>query len=490
MKSLLFLLIASAFHTQVNAVKAEDFKRCDQSGFCARNRAYADVATAETGLSVVAESLKWDQLKAGKVTGKLERKGDGAVELLFELNVYGDGLDGSMVRMRVDESNATARPRYKVQNVLINDGKQLKPRDLTKAARGGSYMLSFKGGYLKLGLYPFTLDMYVGSELVAMLNHRNWFQFEHQREKPAPESEKVTPVDVLTDDSIATSDEVTDHDLEAVTVDEGPKDDMNSKLTQGMWEETFGSNTDSKPYGPASIAMDVTFAHSNNVYGIPQHAANLSLKSTRAGGEASFSDPFRLYNLDVFEYEIDKSEALYGAVPFLISHAKNSVTKVPQTVGFFWMNAAETWIDIIKESHADESLFFQTPDKKPLGSRSTTAHWISESGSMDFFVLLGPTAKQVQRQYAMLTGTQALPSLWSLGYHQCRWNYVDIPDVRQVHQGFEDYDIPVDVFWLDIEHTDDKKYFTWHDSKFIEPLKMIGEVAEKGRKVIIALGNY
>ena len=33
---------------------------------------------------------------------------------------------------------------------------------------------------------------------------------------------------------------------------------------------------------------------------------------------------------------------LYGAIPFMQAHRKNS------TVGVFWLNAAETWIDIVK----------------------------------------------------------------------------------------------------------------------------------------------
>ena len=30
---------------------------------------------------------------------------------------------------------------------------------------------------------------------------------------------------------------------------------------------------------------------------------------------------------------------------------------------------------------------------------------------------------------------------------------------------FDEHDIPMDVMWLDIEHTDGKKYFTW-DARF------------------------
>lgn len=49
------------------------------------------------------------------------------------------------------------------------------------------------------------------------------------------------------------------------------------------WEETFGGNTDSKPKGPESVGLDITFPGYEHVYGIPGHASSLSLKQTRYG---------------------------------------------------------------------------------------------------------------------------------------------------------------------------------------------------------------
>ena len=48
----------------------------------------------------------------------------------------------------------------------------------------------------------------------------------------------------------------------------------------GLWEETFKSHTDSKPHGPSSVGMDISFVNSNHVYGIPEHADSFSLKET------------------------------------------------------------------------------------------------------------------------------------------------------------------------------------------------------------------
>jgi len=34
----------------------------------------------------------------------------------------------------------------------------------------------------------------------------------------------------------------------------------------------------------------------------------------------SGGDPYRLYNLDVFEYEVDSKMALYGSIPLMLAH--------------------------------------------------------------------------------------------------------------------------------------------------------------------------
>ena len=66
--------------------------------------------------------------------------------------------------------------------------------------------------------------------------------------------------------------------------------------------------------GPESIGLDTSFINFSHVYGIPEHADSLALKSTVG------SEPYRLYNLDVFEYDLDMRAALYGSIPFVVAH--------------------------------------------------------------------------------------------------------------------------------------------------------------------------
>lgn len=51
----------------------------------------------------------------------------------------------------------------------------------------------------------------------------------------------------------------------------------------------------------------------------------------------------------------------------------------------------------------------EPPGKKSKISPQTDVRWISESGTIDCFILLGPTAAHVFSQYAQLTGTENSP---------------------------------------------------------------------------------
>lgn len=231
--------------------------------------------------------------------------------------------------------------------------------------------------------------------------------------------------------------------------------------TKDMWEENFKEHHDTKPYGPMSVGTDILFPLSSHIYGLPEHASSTQLKDT-IGPDPHYAEPYRLYNLDVFEYELDETMALYGEVPLIVSQSLHS-----GSVGVFWFNPSETFVDV-----------------ENVRAQGAKTHWISESGVFDLFLLPGPNPKSLYEQYARLTGRVSLPPMFSLGYHQCRWNYRDEPDVYQVHGMFEELDYPYDVLWLDIEHTDGKRYFTWDHSRFPDPTKMQKTLSDQGRKMV------
>lgn len=57
----------------------------------------------------------------------------------------------------------------------------------------------------------------------------------------------------------------------------------------------------------------------------------------------SGEDAYRLYNLDVYGYEIHNKMGIYGSVPYLLAH------KLGRTLGIFWLNSSETLVEINTE---------------------------------------------------------------------------------------------------------------------------------------------
>lgn len=170
---------------------------------------------------------------------------------------------------------------------------------------------------------------------------------------------------------------------------------------------------------------------------------------------------------------------LYGSITFMQAHRKGS------SVGIFWLNAGETWVDIVKSKTS----------KNPLslgigGKTDTQTHWFSEAGLLDIFVFLGPTPKDIVHAYSDLTGYTTLPAEFSIAYHQCRWNYVSDEDVRDVDRKFDKYSIPYDVIWLDLEYTDEKKYFTFDPHTFPDPLGMETQLDSHSRKLVLLIDPH
>lgn len=168
----------------------------------------------------------------------------------------------------------------------------------------------------------------------------------------------------------------------------------------------------------------------------------------------------------MFEYILDSPMALYGAVPFMLSH------KLGQSAGVLWLNSAEMWVDVEKQK------------------KGASTHWMSESGLVDLFFFLGPSQTDVFNSFTKLTGRPQLPQKFAVAYHQCRWNYNTEQDALDVDAKFDEHTIPYDVLWLDIEHTDGKRYFTWDKQKFPNPEEMQKTLSEKGRKMVTIIDPH
>ncbi|XP_045304019.1 neutral alpha-glucosidase C isoform X5 [Leopardus geoffroyi] len=420
------------------AVDKNIFKDCSKIAFYRRQK--QQLSTKSTYQALLDSATK------GKDSTKFQILNEATkVPLLAE--VY--GIEGNIFRLKINEETPL-KPRYEVPDVVTSKPRTV--RLISSSGDAGSLVLADGKGDLKCHITanPFKVDLVSEEEVVMSINSLGHLYFEHLqvplKKRATKENKEDTSVDASQEN----------------------QEDL------GLWEEKFGKFVDVKVNGPASIGLDFSLHGFEHLYGIPQHAESHQLKNTGDG------DAYRLYNLDVYGYKIHDKMGIYGSVPYLLAH------KPGRTLGIFWLNASETLVEINTEPAVKYTLTQMGPvaAKQKVRSR-TDVHWMSESGIIDVFLLTGPTPSDVFKQYSYLTGTQAMPPLFSLGYHQCRWNYEDEQDVKAVDAGFDEHDIPYDVMWLDIEHTEGKRYFTWDKKRFPNPKRMQELLRNKKRKLVV-----
>lgn len=484
----LLLALLLCFSATV-AVDRSKFRKCSDAKFCKQHRQKDQTNKRHSNYKIDASSITYQN--NGWVKASIENDG---MPLVFSLAAYQSGA----LRFRITEEVE----RWEPPEILLKEGlvasniELLESGDvrIPSALQGGEkdeaarmlFATAPPAGeaqsVLALYLSPLRIELYVDSILTVSANALSLMHFE---QKQSSQSRNLASSDATRVDELDRHDgkEVVDYGEDGLAVyadgsREEKKESVDVEVEGGHrqlgedWAEHFGSHKDSKPEGPMSVGLDFTFHLAAEVYGLPEHASSLALKNTISpldGSDTSppaYSEPFRLYNLDVFEYELDEPMALYGHIPLLLGHGL--VEGVGRTAGVFWFNPSETFVDISATASG-------------VGRHS---HWMSETGNMDVFLLPGSSPTQVWSQYSSITGRQQLPPLFSLGYHQCRWNYRDERDVSTVEATFEDLDFPYDVLWLDIEHTEGKRYFTWDKNTFPTPLEMQKNISAHGRKMV------
>ena len=110
-----------------------------------------------------------------------------------------------------------------------------------------------------------------------------------------------------------------------------------------------------------------------------------------------------------------------------------------------------------------------------------------EAEPFDLYLIEGRRPLDVTRALAALVGRIALPPLWALGYHQCRWSYTSADEVRAVAAELRSRDIPCDGLWLDIDYMDRFRVFTTNPETFPDVAALTEELAELGFHTVAIL---
>ena len=148
-------------------------------------------------------------------------------------------------------------------------------------------------------------------------------------------------------------------------------------------------------------------------------------------------------------------------------------------------------------SNKGYGVFVNHPEKVSfeVATESVTKVEFSVPGeSLDYFLINGPTMKEVLMRYTDITGKPALPAPWTFGLWlstSFTTNY-DEETVNSFVDGMFARDIPLSVFHFDCFWMKEFSWcdFTWDERVFPDPVGMLKRLKEKGLKICVWINSY
>lgn len=148
-------------------------------------------------------------------------------------------------------------------------------------------------------------------------------------------------------------------------------------------------------------------------------------------------------------------------------------------------------------SNKGYGIFVNHPEKVSfeIGSENVKKVQFSVPGeSLDYFLINGPSMKEVLMRYTDLTGKPSLPPAWTFGLWlstSFTTNY-DEETVNRFVDGMLERGIPLkvfhfDCFWMKDFHWSD---FTWDSRVFPDPAGMLKRLKKKGLKICVWINSY
>lgn len=114
--------------------------------------------------------------------------------------------------------------------------------------------------------------------------------------------------------------------------------------------------------------------------------------------------------------------------------------------------------------------------------------------SLDYFLINGPTMKDVLKRYTDITGKPSLPAQWTFGLWLSTSFTTDYDEktVMSFIDGMQERGIPLSVFhfdccWMREFHWTD---FVWDERVFPDPKGMLHRIKAKGLKVCVWINSY
>ena len=118
------------------------------------------------------------------------------------------------------------------------------------------------------------------------------------------------------------------------------------------------------------------------------------------------------------------------------------------------------YIDVRKEDGSASGVLLLNSNAMDIAVDEGQLTWLVTGGVLDFYIFSGPSANDVVSQYVQFVGMPYFPPKWTFGWHQSRYGYRSVVELREVVENYRAADIPLDVIWSDIDYMDAWRDFT------------------------------
>jgi len=107
-------------------------------------------------------------------------------------------------------------------------------------------------------------------------------------------------------------------------------------------------------------------------------------------------------------------------------------------------------------------------------------------GVIDLRIFIGETAEDTVQLYHKYVGGHILPPFWALGFHLSRYGYKSWSSVRTILDAFQEYKMPLDVIWFDIDYMKNYRAFTIDSNRF-NPETINNDLENVYRKKLVVI---
>jgi len=274
------------------------------------------------------------------------------------------------------------------------------------------------------------------------------------------------------------------------------------KGRQNKGPHFYIAQTDDQPHivaNDADISLqsgDLKVSVDKNDFGLNFYNGNTKINAGDAKGLAWIEGPNDKTYMRA-QLNLDVGENIYGLGERFTPFVKNG-----QTVDIWNKDGGTSSEQSYKNvpfylSSKGYGVFVNHPEEVnfEIGSESVSKSQFSVAGEyLDYYIINGPTPKDVIRRYTDLTGKPALPPAWSFGLWLTTSFTTDYNEETVNHfvDGMEERGIPLSVFHFDCFWMKEFEWcnFEWDKDNFPDPQGMLDRLKAKGLNICVWINPY